>query len=220
MIRGDIGSLELYDALHLCEFTRTTGSMVVSGSVRSGVIWLHDGTVTFAEIGGGLDRGLAAAGIGSDLWVAARSSGHGAQTLIDAGLSAFDLRAFVQERIETTVAELATVAGPRIEITADPGWFGHDHAFPVTAVIEGARIVNFGGELIGDTSHDALIALCPADAPVTMGAEHWNVIAEVIGAVELATLRRKVGNRPATEFVRFLQGRSLATSVMAMPPLD
>ncbi|MGF1665483.1 MAG: DUF4388 domain-containing protein [Acidimicrobiia bacterium] len=220
MIRGEIGSLELYDALHLCEFTRTTGAVLVSGSGRSGAIWLHDGAVSFAETDGGGDRGLNRAGIAPEPWAIARSSGRAGSALIDGGVSAVELRSFVKERIEVAVAELASIPGPRIEVTGDPGWFGHDIVFAVPVVIEAARIINFGGELIGDTSPDTLIALCPSTAPVTVSAEQWNVIAEMIGTIELATLRRMVGNRPAIEFVRFLQGRSLASTVMAMPTLD
>jgi hypothetical protein len=220
VIRGEIGSLELYDALHLCEFTRTTGSVLVTGSGRSGVIWLHDGAVSFAETAGGPDRGLTQVSISPDLWITARSSGRGLSALIDGGVAPTEVRSFVKDRIETTVAELASIPSPLIEVTADRGWFGHEITFAVPAVIDAARVINFGGELIGDTSPDALIALCPSNVPVTVGAEQWNVIAEVIGTVELATLRRMVGNRRATEFARFLQGRSLASTVMAMPTLD
>jgi hypothetical protein len=220
VIRGEVGRLELYDALHLCEFTRTTGSVLVSGSGRGGTVWLHDGAVSFAETASGSDRGLRWAGISHDLWSAARSAGRGWSALIDGGLAPTELRSFVQDRIETTVAELASIPSPRIEITADPGWFGHDLTFAVPAIIDGARTINSGGELIGDMSPDALIALCPSSSPVTLGARQWNVIAEVIGTIELAGLRRLVGNQGAIEFVRFLHDRSLAATVMAMPALD
>jgi hypothetical protein len=220
VIRGDIGGLGLYDALHLCEFTRTTGSVLVTGPGRSGTIWLHDGAVSFAETDGGVDRGLARAGINAELWALAVSSGRGSSVLIDGGLTPVELRAFVEDRVEATVAELAAIPDPRVEVAGDPGWFGSDQLVPISEVIDAARIINYGGQLIGDTGADALIALCPSDAAVTVTAEHWNVLVDLIGTVDLATLRRRVGNRPAIDFVRFLQGRSLASTVMALPPIE
>jgi len=225
VILGSIAGLGLYDALNLCEFTLSSGSLRATGSNKSGSIDLHEGTIVFAEIDGRPAAGIHRFGVASDMWESVRADpgagGRAVSALLDRGADPAEIRRFVRYRIEHVVAELAAVDGLHLDVVAETGWFGSELPRAIPEVIDAARVINFGGELIGDSTPDALIAMCPMDSgTISFGANEWTAIAELIGAVDLATLRAKLGNRRATELVRFLQARSLATAVVAMPTLE
>ncbi|MDH4117569.1 MAG: hypothetical protein OEX04_19020 [Acidimicrobiia bacterium] len=226
MITGDISQLGLFDALHLCEFLLATGTLRSSSASKSGLIYLDKGRISFAELEGRQDATIDVerSGIDPRLWhriVSMSPNGAAASTLIDLGAEPDAVRRFVRRRIDNVVAELALLDDSHLDMTPEPGWFGAEITHSITSVVDAARVINFGGELVGDSTTDALVALCPTDAnTVTLGTQEWNVIAELIGAVDLANLRSRVGGREATAFVRFLQSRSLATAVVAMPGLE
>lgn len=227
MIPGDLRNLSLFDALNLCEFTLASGTLWARSSRKSGALYLSSGELTFAELEG---RELATidaerAGLDGEIWTrtAEDADNHGSMVsaLSDAGANHDSVRRFVRQRIEHVLAELVLVDDLEIDLATDEGWFGSELAFPAATLIEAARVINFGGQLIAETASDALIALCPTDGSnVTLGADHWNVMAELIGAIDLGELRDKIGHTEAVEFVRFLQSRSLATAIVAMPSIE
>lgn len=227
MIYGDFSNLSLFDALNFCEFTLARGTLRASSPQKSGVLYLASGELAFAELEGREMATIDAerAGLDPDIWVrvAGDPANRGAvvAALLDEGIDADSVRRFVRQRIEHVLAELVLVDDLTLELTADEGWFGSELAFPISSSIEAARVINFGGQLVAETATDALIALCPTEeSSVTLGAGQWNIVAELIGAVDLSSLREKVGGSDAIEFVRFLQSRSLATAVVAMPTVE
>lgn len=217
MISGPLPGIGLYDALHLCEFGLAAGTLRVDGGGRSGAIHLAGGFITFGEMTGRRDELVERHGISLGVWNEAvtRSSGNVAGALIDAGTDPGRVRRFVQERIERAVAELATLPDPRLEVDPTPGWFGDSPTFQVPAVVDVARLINMGGDLIGEHVDEAVVALCPTNTPVTLPPDHWNVVAGLLDSIELSGLVESIGRRRAMEFVRFLQMRSLASTMKA-----
>lgn len=193
----------------------------MEGGGRSGVIHLSGGAITFGEMTGRRDDLVERHGIASAVWTeaVATAPGNVAEALIDAGTDPGRVRRFVQERIERAVAELATLPDPRLEVDPTAGWFGDAMRFQVPGVVDVARLINMGGDLIGEHVDDALVALCPTDTPVTLPPDHWNVIAGLLDGIELSGLSEMIGRRRTTEFIRFLQVRSLATTMVAVPPV-
>lgn len=226
MIDGDISELALYDALNLCEFMLVSGTLRATSELKSGAIYLSEGRIAFAEIEGRATASIDAerSGVDASLWseVAVDPGNRGAiaSVLIEQGADPESLRRFVRRRIENVVAELALTDGLRLDMILEPGWFGSELTYSISSVIDAARVINFGGELVGDTTGSALIAFCHVDGGnVTVGADEWNAVAELLGAVDLATLRERLGPQRAVRFVRFFQSRSLATAITAMPDL-
>lgn len=214
MIAANLDGMGLFDALNLCEFTLATGTLTITGGALTGSVQLHLGALSYAEIEGREEIGLERWGIGTELWRRSRAEGEVVSGLLDRGSEPAAIRSFVLDRLHRTIADLAGISEPHISFDPRPGWFGHELTFPVGEVIEGARIINFGGSLVGD-GDQALVALCPATTPVTIPPEHWNLLAAMVGAFDLDELRRTLGMRPATDLVRFLQTRGLATAVLS-----
>jgi hypothetical protein len=226
MISGDISELALYDALNLCEFMLVSGTLQATSATRSGSVYLSNGRLAFAEIEG---RGTASidaerSGVDPSLWskvaIDPENRGSIASILIERGADPESLRRFIRRRIENVVAELALATDLTLDLKLEPGWFGEEITFPISSVIDSARVINFGGELVGDATGHALIAFCQVDSgSVTLGAEEWNALADLLAAVDLGSLRDRLGPDRAVRFVRFFQSRSLATAITAMPDL-
>ncbi len=226
MISGDISELALYDALNLCEFMLVSGTLRCTSESKSGSLYLSDGRLAFAEISGREVATIDAerSGLDGSLWssVAIDPSNRGAiaSVLIQQGADPDSLRRFIRRRIENVVAELALTHDLRLDIVLEPGWFGAEVTHPISSIIDAARVINFGGELVGDATGNALVAFCPVDdGNVMLGAEEWNSLVDLLGAVDLGYLRERLGSQRAIRFVRFFQSRSLATAITAMPDL-
>jgi hypothetical protein len=224
MITGDISNLALFDALNLCEFMLVTGTLRGRSSVKSGSIYLDQGRLTFAEIEGRERASIDAERSGMDpvLWTDVAIDpfhrGSIASALIEKGADPVSLRRFIRRRIENVVAELALTDDLKLDLSVESGWFGNEITYPIASIIDAARVINFGGELVGDRTGNALIAFVPTDhATVMLGAEEWNALANLLGPMDLAGLRERLGDQRAIRFVRFFQSRSLATALMAMP---
>lgn len=226
MLNGDISDLALYDALNLCEFMLVSGTLRCTSEMKSGAIYLSEGRLAFAEIEGRERASIDAerSGVDPSLWstvaVDPRNRGAIASVLIEQGADPESLRRFIRRRIENVVAELALAEGVRLDLTLEPGWFGAEVTYSISSVIDAARVINFGGELVGDNTANALVAFCPVDGGnVMLGADEWNAMADLMGAVDLDWLRERLGSQRAVRFVRFFQSRSLATAIAAMPDL-
>jgi hypothetical protein len=224
MITGDISTLALFDALNLCEFMLVTGTLRGTSPLKSGAIYLYEGRLAFAEIEGRETASIDAerSGVDPSLWstvaVDPTHRGSMASALIEQGADPTSLRRFIRRRIENVVAELALTDGLRLDLSVESGWFGTEVTFPIASVIDAARVINFGGELVGDNTGNALVAFVPTDnATVMLGAEEWNALADLMGPLDLSWLRERLGDQRAIRFVRFFQSRSLATAIMAMP---
>lgn len=218
---SDLSGLGLFDALNFCEFTLAYGVVQIDSPGCSGRIHVHDGDITFAETSDA-SEGVAdveGAGIPVEVWqsVATDPQARGSvpSALIDRGVDPAAVRRFVRRRVERVVARLALETDHRVSTVPDGGWFGNEIGVPISVVIQSARVINYGGELVGDQTGDALIAVTPSDeATIVLGGDHWAAIAELLGATSLGALREKLGGRRAVELVRFLQSRGLASVVL------